>query len=510
MMKVLLTTLNSKHIHSNLALKYLYAVGVGAMKGAGLELREFTVNHSDDYIYGELLRGDYDVVCFSCYIWNIERILYLVETYKKANPNTMILLGGPEVTWRAADIMKKNRSVDFILQGEGEESFPKLLEALAKPDEPLRFDGINGLLYRSEGKIYVNPAPSPVDFTKVPFPFRSLVGDSDKIMYYESSRGCPFSCTYCVSAIEKGVRPLPIERVKADLSYFLYKNVKQVKFVDRTFNYDDTRCIEILRYLMEMDNGVTNFHFELCGDLISEDLLELLEKARPGLFQFEIGVQSTNEETLKAIHRKCDFHRLSENVRRIMSMENIHLHLDLIAGLPYEDYDSFSDSFNRVYELKPHMLQLGFLKLLPGTPIREQVEEYAYVYRSKTPYEVISNKFLSAKELARLKMVEHVFNLYYNRGGFQKSLEYLACVLHPNAFAFYEELALFYFLKGFQHRSHKKEDLYRILYLYGSWKDRTVPGVEENLKQLLAEDMERSMYPEAVMNFMKKGWELTV
>jgi radical SAM superfamily enzyme YgiQ (UPF0313 family) len=508
-MKVLLTTLNSKYIHSNLALKYLYAVAVGAKKGAGLELREFTVNHSDDYIYGELLRGDYDIVCFSCYIWNIERILYLVETFKKASPKTMVLLGGPEVTWRAIDIMKKNRGVDFILQGEGEEAFPRLLDSLTGPDEPSRFDGINGLLYRREGKVYVNPASLPVDFTKVPFPFRSLVGEADKIMYYESCRGCPFSCAYCVSSIEKGVRPLPIGRVKEDLSYFVYKNVKQVKFVDRTFNYDDARCIEILRYLMETDNGVTNFHFELCGDLISRDLLDLVEKARPGLFQFEIGVQSTNEATLKAIHRRCDFHRLSENVKRIMNMGNIHLHLDLIAGLPYEDYDSFANSFNQVYALKPHMLQLGFLKLLPGTPIREQAESYAYVYRSKAPYEVISNKFLSAKELARLKMVEHIFDLYYNRGGFERSLKYLADMVHPNAFAFYEELAFFYFLKGFQHRSHKKEDLYRILFLYGSWKNRTVPGVEKDLKQLLEEDMERNMYPEVVMNFKKKGWELS-
>ena len=509
-MKILLTTLNSKHIHSNLALKYLYAVSADAVKGAVMELREFTVNHSDDYIYGELLRGEYDMICFSCYIWNIERILYLVENYKKASLKTMILLGGPEVTWRAADIMKKHKYVDFILQGEGEETFPKLMEAVTETDQPSQFDGINGLLYRREGKIYVNPAPYQVDFTKVPFPFQSLVGESDKIMYYESCRGCPFSCTYCVSSIEKGVRPLPIERVKNDLSYFLYKNVKQVKFVDRTFNYDNARSTEILRYLMEMDNGGTNFHFELCGDLISEEMLDLLEKARPGLFQFEIGVQSTNKATLKAINRRCDFHKLSENVKRIKSMGNIHLHLDLIAGLPYEDYYGFANSFNQVYELKPHLLQLGFLKLLPGTPIREQVEEYAYTYRSKAPYEVISNKFISAKELARLKMVEHVFNLYYNRGGFEKSLNYLADMLHPNAFAFYDELALFFYLKGFQHRSHKKEDLYRILYLYGSWKDRTVPGVKENLKQFLVEDIERSMYPEVVMNFMKKGWELSV
>lgn len=507
-MKVLLTTLNSKYVHSNLALKYLYAVSTEA--GHNIELREFTVNNPDDYIYGELLRNDYDLICFSSYVWNIEKTLYLVENVKKAIPEIKVLLGGPEVTWRGPDIMKKNRNVDFILTGEGEETFPKLLNALAEPDVSSNFEGINGLLYRHDGKIYVNPATAPVDFTAVPFPFHSLVGESDKIMYYESARGCPFACSYCVSAIEKGIRPLPIDRVKADLSYFVYKGVKQVKFVDRTFNYNDARCMDILRYLMETDNGVTNFHFELCGDIISPELLNLLEKARPGLFQFEIGVQSTNETTLTAINRRCDFPKLSANVERIMNMKNIHLHLDLIAGLPHEDYEGFANSFNDVYRLKPHMLQLGFLKLLPGTPIREQVEEYSYQFRAKAPYEVISNKFLTAIELARLKMVEHIFDLYYNRGGFEGSLGYLAHELHSRPFVFYEEFAAFYYLKGYQHRSHNKEDLYRIFYLYGCWKDRSEPGTADRLKQLLTEDMARSLNPEAIKKFMKTGWDVTV
>jgi len=505
MMKVLLTTLNSKYVHSNLALKYLYAVS--AEMGHNMELREFTVNNPEDYIYGELLRNDYDLICFSCYVWNIEKTLYLLENVKKANPEIKVLLGGPEVTWRAPDIMKKNRCVDFILTGEGEENFPKLLTALTEEGDISGFEGINGLLYRSEGKIYVNPSSAPVDFTAVPFPFYSLVGESDKIMYYESSRGCPYACSYCISAIERGIRPLPIDRVKADLSYFVYKGVKQVKFVDRTFNYDDARCMEILRYLIETDNGVTNFHFELCGDIISPQLLELLEKARPGLFQFEIGVQSTNEVTLKAINRRCDFPRLSDNVRRILGMGNIHLHLDLIAGLPFEDYESFARSFNDVYNLNPDMLQLGFLKLLPGTPIREQTEEYSYQFRSRAPYEVISNKFMSAEELSRLKMVEHIFDLYYNRGGFEGSLGYLSHELHSGPFAFYEEFATFYYLKGFQHRSHNKEDLYRILYLYGYWKDRALPGTADRLKHLLTEDMARNLNPEAIKKFMKTGWE---
>ncbi len=505
-MKVLLTTLNSKYVHSNLALKYLYAVC--AKRGDILELREFTVNNGDDYIYGEILRNEYDMVCFSCYIWNTERILYLAENLKKARPETIFLLGGPEVTFRAAEVMKKNRHIDFLLQGEGEESFPRLLDAVSDPDGAGSFAGIRGLLYRREGKIYINPVPEPTEFGEIPFPFRSLVGEADKIMYYESSRGCPFSCSYCISSLEKKVRPLPLERVREDLSYFIYKNVRQVKFVDRTFNYDSNRCMEILRYLMETDNGVTNFHFEICGDLMEQKILDLLSRARPGLFQFEIGVQSTNEETLRAIHRRCDFLKLKANVERLVEMGNIHIHLDLIAGLPYEDYESFGGSFNRVYSMKPHMLQLGFLKILPGTPIWEQAEEYEYQYQSKAPYEVISNMFLSAGELAKLKMVEHVFDLYYNKGGFEKTLKYLALVQHGSPFSFYEEFAQFYYQSGFQHRSHKKEDLYRIMNLYGSRMERVATGIGERLQELLAEDMARTLNPEAIKKFTKTGWEL--
>jgi radical SAM superfamily enzyme YgiQ (UPF0313 family) len=507
-MKILLTTLNSKYIHSNLALKYLYAL-CGDM-GHNIELKEFTINNSDDYIYGELLRGNYDLICFSCYIWNIEKTLYLVENYKKACPASNVLLGGPEVTWRSVEIMKKYRSVDYILAGEGEESFPLFLKSIKNSGFTGDYDDINGLFFRKEDKIYANPKAEAVDFSKVPFPFNSLVGEMDKIMYYESSRGCPFSCSYCISAIERGVRARPVEIVKEELAYFIYKGVKQVKFVDRTFNYNNSRSLEILKYLIEADKGVTNFHFELCGDMISDNFLELVSHARPGLFQFEIGVQTTNEDTLEAINRKCDFHKLSSAVKRIIEMGNIHLHLDLIAGLPYEDYSSFAESFNKVYSLGPHMLQLGFLKLLPGTPIKDRATEYNYVYRSKAPYEVISNKFISAKELAKLKMVELVLDLYYNRGGFSNTLHYLACREGTNPFGFYEDFAYFYHLKGFQHRSQNKEDLYRILYYYGSNKYGFDEDVFNRIKSLIKEDMDGGLNSEAVRKFMKTGWELPI
>jgi radical SAM superfamily enzyme YgiQ (UPF0313 family) len=505
-MKILLTTLNSKYIHSNLALKYLYAAC--AERGSRLELKEYTINNSDDYIYGELLRGAYDVICFSCYIWNIEKTLRLIESLRKADPGVKLVLGGPEVTWRSIEIMKKHKEIDFVLAGEGEENLPKLIDALASNAEPRGFYNIPGLHYRSEGKIYVNPKATPVKFNNIAFPFLNLIPEEDKIIYYESARGCPFSCSYCISAIERGIRPLDIDRVKSDLSYFIYKGVKQVKFVDRTFNYDDARAVEIISYLIESDRGITNFHFELCGDLISEKLLSILSCAREGLFQFEIGVQSSNERTLKAINRNCNLQVLSDNIKTIVGMGNIHLHLDLIAGLPYEDYDSFTNSFNFVYNLKPHMLQLGFLKLLPGTPIRDDILKYDYSYRSTAPYEVISNKFMSAKEFVKLKMVEMVLNLYYNRRGFERSLNYLAFEVYKNPFAVYEDIADFFYGGGFQHRSHNKEDLYRILYSFGKLMDESGKVTCDKLGSTLEQDMDGFLNPEAIRKFNKRGWRL--
>ncbi|WP_324824638.1 B12-binding domain-containing radical SAM protein [Sinanaerobacter sp. ZZT-01] len=505
-MKVLLTTLNSKYIHSNLALKYLYVVS--QEKQPSVAIKEFTINNEDDYIYSELVREDYDIICFSCYIWNRERILYLIENLRKAKPQVRILLGGPEVSFDPAQIMKENESVDFIISGEGEESFPLFLDELEK--EKPEFSNIKGLSYREDEAVIVN-APAPlVQFELIPFPYLFLMDESDKVLYYESSRGCPFSCSYCLSSIEKKIRALPLDRVKTDLSYFIYKKVKQVKFIDRTFNYDKVRCIEILRYLMENDNGVTNFHFELCGDLIDDALLGLMENVRPGLFQFEIGVQSTNDQVLKSCNRSSNFDRLAESVKQLRDFGTVHLHLDLIAGLPHEDYNSFRKSFNEVYSLNAHQLQLGFLKLLKGTAIRLHAEEHNYIFRSKAPYEVISNHYLSASSLVQLKMIEKVLDLYFNRGGFEDSLDFAVKEFSDSPFDFYEEFSQFYYLKGYQHRSHKKEDLYRIFYYYGQWKEKSMDGIAEKLKNLLEWDMHRTLNPDAVKKFKKKGWDVTL
>lgn len=503
-MKTLLTTLNAKYIHSNLALKYLYAAAGECRKT--ISINEFTINNDDDYIFTELLRGDYAVVCCSCYIWNIDRTLYLIENLKKANPKVTIVLGGPEVSFDPVSVMKKNQFVDFIISGEGEVAFKQLMDHFLTASDD--YADVKGLTYWKDGELITNDSNGVIDFNLVPFPYDYLVCEEDKVIYYESVRGCPYRCSYCLSAIDKTIRALPLERVKKELSYFIYKKVKQVKFIDRTFNWDKGRCFEILKFLIDNDNGITNFHFEMCGDTIDEELINLLKTAREDLFQLEIGIQSTNKTTLEACNRHSDFSRLEQNVRQIMEQGNVHIHLDLIAGLPYEDYESFRLSFNQVYALSAPQLQLGFLKLLKGSHLRGQAADYGYVFRQKPPYEVISNHFMSPTDLVKLKMTETVLDLYYNRGGFELSIEFAMAVLDQTSFDFYEGLASYYFEKGFQHRSHKKEDLYRIFLQYISLKEKTQEGTVARIKELLEEDMKRTLNPDAIKKFERKGWNI--
>lgn len=502
-MKVLLTTLNSKYVHSNLALKYLYS-SVENRK-VTLDLQEYTINHPEDHVFTEILRKEYDMVCFSCYIWNVEQTVYLAENLKKADPSLVILMGGPEVCHDAYAFLARYPFVDMVISGEGEVPFGQLMDALTAE---AHLGSIKGLSFRQEGEIQMNPTAEPPDFETIPFPYLNFSPEADKVVYYESSRGCPFRCSYCLSALDKNVRGLSLERVKSDLSYFIYKRVKQVKFIDRTFNWNKVRCLEIFRYLMDNDNGVTNFHFEMCGDLMDEELLDTLGHARDGLFQFEIGVQSTNTDALAACSRNDNFSRLAENVRALRKRDNIHLHLDLIAGLPYETYDSFRKSFNDVYLLAPHNLQLGFLKVIKGAPIRNEMAEHGFIVREKAPYEIISNKYMSALSLVRLKKIENVLDLYYNRGGFEKTLDFAITHFAESPFDFYEELADYYYLKGFQHKSHKKEDLYRIFLLYAGWKEKYRPNTEAEVQALLKEDMDNTLNPEAVKKFERKGWEI--
>ena len=526
-MKILLTSLNSKYVHSNLALKYLYTVAAGEY--SDVEVREFTINQDLTYIYTELLRANYDMVCFSCYIWNIEKIKPLASDLKKARPSMKICLGGPEVSAGGADFAVKYPWADYILCGEGEYSFYRLCQVLhqcenqaeqagqagqagQQPDEALLMS-VPGLIYRGrDGRIYVNGQLEPMDFNLIPFPYSILDCQPDQVIYYESVRGCPFRCSYCLSSIEKTLRPLEMDRVKADLGYFLYKKVMQVKFIDRTFNYDRVRAREIFRYLMENDNGVTNFHFELCGDLLDRETLDLLRHARKGLFQFEIGIQSANPQTLQAVNRKENIYPILYNVEQLMAMGNIHIHVDLIAGLPYEGYAVFARSFNKIYSLGADMLQLGFLKVLPGTPLAAEAEKYGIVYRERAPYEVIRTGWMSAEELVNLHMIENMVDIYYNRGGFSGTLEYLIAAAGKGPFGFFEKLSAYYYTGGYQHRNRKKEDQYRILrkFILESDSLQMDAFAREEAERLLTEDLAGWFNEEEQKRFYKKGWEVNV
>lgn len=496
-MKVLLTTLNSKYVHSNLALKYLYMAGKGC--SSSLDLREFTINNSRDYIFTELVMGDYDAVGFSCYIWNIDKILELAADLKKAKPQVYILLGGPEVSYDARQFMEEHDFVDFLIAGQGEIAFGCWCRAI---EGELSYEEVPGLCCRRAGKIFENPQKQIV-FQDIPFPYQEFACEKDKVIYYEASRGCPFGCTYCISSLDRELRELPVSRVQADLSHFIRTGVKQVKFLDRTFNWNKERTMELLGWIIKSDQGTTSFHLEICGDLLDEELLDLLKNARQGLFEFEIGIQSVNEKTLRAVNRFSSVEKTLSNVKALTDMGNSHVHVDLIAGLPFEDYQSFRNSFNQVYALMAHHLQLGFLKMLKGTEIRKQAERYAYTYMEKAPYQVISNEFMCARDLCRLGQIEEVLELYYNRGGFEGSLSWAIERMEGTAFDFYECFTDYYYAHGYQNCSHKKEDLYRIFYGFGQSM-----GQGEELLPLLLADLENTMNFDAVKKFKRKGWSI--
>lgn len=497
-MNVLLTSLNSKYVHSNLALKYLYTAGKPYC--GTLSVREFTINNSRDYVFSELVMGEYDVICFSCYIWNIEQTMRLASDLKKAKPCLRILFGGPEVSYDCRQFMREHPFLDFLLAGEGEQAFAMWCRAFSGE---LSYEQVPGLTWRGEGSILENQRAVPVCLERLPFPYGEFACEADKVIYYEASRGCPFNCSYCISSLDRRVRSLPAERVKSDLRYFVEQKVRQVKFLDRTFNWDRERSLALFAYMMKIDEGVTNFHLEICADLLDDALLALLGQARKGLFQFEIGIQSTNEKTLRSVNRFSSIEKTLDNVRRLVSLENSHIHVDLIAGLPFEDYRTFQKSFNEVYALGADNLQLGFLKMLKGTDIREQAKRYDYTYMESAPYQVISNCFMSAKELCRLQQIEEVLELYHNRGGFAKSLPAAIRARGGNAFAFYEDFSGYYYGCGFQHRSHKKEDLYRILYAFGRERNWG-----EAFSELVQQDLEQTMNFDAVKKFKRKGWNI--
>ena len=458
-MKILLAACNAKYIHSNLA---VYDLQVYAAKYADhIILKEYTINQQKDDIMRDIYLEHPDVVCVSCYIWNISFVKELMADLTKILPDADFWVGGPEVSYDAEKFLAENPEFTGVMVGEGEETFLELSGHYIE-QSPADLKDITGVCYRDGEKIVHNGWRQIMDLSSIPFIYKDLADFKNRIIYYESSRGCPFSCSYCLSSIDKKLRFRDIEMVKKELQFFIDNKVPQVKFVDRTFNCKHDHAMAIWKYINEHDNGVTNFHFEISADLLREEELQEMSTMRPGLIQLEIGVQSTNPDTIKAIHRTMDFEKLKGIVNRIHSFGNIHQHLDLIAGLPYEDYDSFRKSFNDVYALKPQQLQLGFLKVLKGSHMMEMCQEYEIVYKTREPYEVLSTKWLDYDHVLKLKNVENMVEVYYNSGQFQNTLEYLEGFF-PDAFSIYEGLGRFYMEKGYGYVSHTRMRRYEIL-----------------------------------------------
>ena len=458
-MKILLAACNAKYIHSNLA---VYDLQVYAAKYADhIILKEYTINQQKDDIMRDIYLEHPDVVCVSCYIWNISFVKELMADLTKILPDADFWAGGPEVSYDAEKFLAENLEFTGVMVGEGEETFLELSGHYIE-QSPADLKDITGVCYRDGEKIVHNGWRQIMDLSSIPFIYKDLADFKNRIIYYESSRGCPFSCSYCLSSIDKKLRFRDTEMVKKELQFFIDNKVPQVKFVDRTFNCKHDHAMVIWKYINEHDNGVTNFHFEISADLLREEELQEMSTMRPGLIQLEIGVQSTNPDTIKAIHRTMDFEKLKGIVNRIHSFGNIHQHLDLIAGLPYEDYDSFRKSFNDVYALKPQQLQLGFLKVLKGSHMMEMCQEYEIVYKTREPYEVLSTKWLDYDHVLKLKNVENMVEVYYNSGQFQNTLEYLEGFF-TDAFSIYEGLGRFYMEKGYGDVSHTRMRRYEIL-----------------------------------------------
>lgn len=457
-MKILLAACNAKYIHSNPAVYDLRAYA-SRLKESIL-LGEYTINQTKDEVLKDIYRSGAEVICFSCYIWNISYIKDLIPDLKKILPGAAFWVGGPEVSFDAEKLLKELPQLTGVMVGEGEETFLELASYYIEGNGTL--ENIRGIAYRDGEEIRHNGWREIMDLSQVPFAYENAEDFTNRIIYYESSRGCPFSCSYCLSSIDKKLRLRDLSLVKKELQFFLDQKVPQVKFVDRTFNCRHDHAMSVWQYIQDHDNGITNFHFEISADLIREEELELMSHMRPGLIQLEIGVQSTNPETIRAIHRTMDLEKLKKSVARVKGYGNIHQHLDLIAGLPYEDYESFRNSFNDVYRMEPDQLQLGFLKVLKGSFMYQEAENYQILYKEKEPYEVLCTRWLSYADILQLKMVESMVEVYYNSGQFQHTLHWMIGAF-ASPFDFYESLGAFYEEKGYGEISHSRIRRYEIL-----------------------------------------------
>lgn len=481
-MKVLLVAVNSKYSHTNLAVRLLKAYS----KSHDVEFLEYTINEPKFQVLSDIFKKDADAYFFSCYIWNIEYIKDLASSLSKIT-NAKIILGGPEVSFNTKDFMQNNPYVDACIIGEGEMTFSTLL------NNGLNFKDTKGIVWRDNEIIENSPQELIPDISEIPFPYtkEELLGLKDRLIYYESSRGCPFNCSYCMSSTIKGVRYRSLELVKQELKLFSDCNIKIVKMVDRTFNADNKRVYEIFKFLIENAKNTT-YHFEIAAHILTDEVLELLKSAPKGLFQFEIGVQSTNPETILAINRKTDFKKISYVVSKILSYKNIHIHLDLIAGLPYEDLKTFKKSFNDVFSLHADMLQLGFLKLLHGTKIRDEELLHDYKYLDKPPYEVLANKYIGFNELSELKKVEDMVDKFYNSGDFKKSLDFLIKG-YSSAYDLFLDLSEFFT----DNKLYSKSALFDIMFSFGKKQK-----VKEVFFDLLKFDFIKSG------NFRTPSWSL--
>lgn len=493
-MKCLLTAINAKYIHSNLAVYSLKAYGdkycsriLSGEEGklpVVTELGEYTINHQKEDILKDIYRRRPDMVAFSCYIWNMDYVTWLIREVPKVLPGVKLWLGGPEVSYDSTDVLKRWPTVEGVMMGEGEETFCRLMAYYAGEEAGL--DEIPGIAYRlQDGSVKANPWAPLISMDRIPFPYNGLEDFENRIIYYESSRGCPFSCSYCLSSIDKSVRFRSLELVLPEIQFFLDHRVPQVKFVDRTFNCRRSHSLAIWRYLLEHDNGVTNFHFEITSDLLDEEELLVLSQMRPALVQLEIGVQSTNPMTIEAIKRRMDLSRVKACVDRVNGFGNIHQHLDLIAGLPYEDYDSFGHSFDDVYHMRPEQLQLGFLKVLKGSEMRDRAEDYGLVYWDEPPYEVLSTNWLDYGKMLRLKELEDMVEVFYNSGQFRLSLTYLE-TFFDRPFHLYEALAQFYREQGLAGFSHSRMARYEQLFQFAAGTEGTD---QELFSQILVCDL---------------------
>ncbi len=469
-MKTLLISINSKFVHSNLALKYIKS---NCDSNIDIDIKEFTINQHTEYITDQILSTEAELLCFSCYIWNIHFIEEIIFILKTAKPSFKILLGGPEVSFEMKTCMEKNDLIDFIIFGEGEHTFSEFVNVFNENGD---FSSVDGLAYRDNVDenffVQINKDRELIsDLNELITPYRESDNLENKIVYFESSRGCPFRCSFCMSSIDKTTRFFSLDRVKNDLTLILSKNPKQIKFVDRTFNADYKRAMQIMDFIVANNSNNTSIHFEITADIMNDEFLDFLEKMPVNMFQLEIGVQSMNYDTLQSINRKTNIERLKHVITKILNNNNMHIHLDLIAGLPFEDYDTFKNSFNSIHELKAHKVQLGFLKVLKGTEIYSDAFKYDIKYNLRAPYEIIRSEFLSYQDVLKLKHVEELVERYYNEQYFENSIDYIIKTIYcNNAFDFYEDFSDYWKKSGLFDSLHSRKQLYKILFEFSEFK----------------------------------------